>query len=74
MRSCRTVPVVLLDDSGHSQWVNSAFLKQIGVDRDTPDEVPGVSFFVRDANGEPTGWVKEAGMLRHFSLNGALIA
>jgi predicted amidohydrolase YtcJ len=66
-------PVVLLDDSGHSQWVNSAFLKQIGVDRDTPDEVPGVSFFVRDANGEPTGWVKEAGMLRHFSMSGALL-
>ncbi|MBW1843110.1 MAG: amidohydrolase [Deltaproteobacteria bacterium] len=66
-------PVILLDDSGHSQWVNSAFLKQIGVDKDTPDEVPGVSFFSRDANGEPTGWVKEAGMLRHFSINGALL-
>jgi predicted amidohydrolase YtcJ len=67
-------PVVLLDDSGHSKWVNSAFLKRIGVDRDTPDEVPGVSFFVRDAKGEPTGWVKEAGMLRYFSAKATLVA
>jgi predicted amidohydrolase YtcJ len=66
-------PVVLLDDSGHSSWVNSSFLEMIGVDKDTPDEVPGVSFFVRDANGEPTGWVKEAGMLRYFSTNEALL-
>jgi predicted amidohydrolase YtcJ len=66
-------PVVLLDDSGHSKWVNSAFLKMIGVDKDTPDEVPGVSFFVRDANGEPTGWVKEAGMLRYFSAKAKLV-
>jgi predicted amidohydrolase YtcJ len=65
-------PVVLLDDSGHSKWVNSAFLESIGVDANTPDEVPGVSFFVRDANGEPTGWVKEAGVLRHFSAKAAL--
>ncbi len=66
-------PVVLLDDSGHSQWVNSAFLKRLGVDADTPDEVPGVSFLVRDPNGEPTGWVKEAGMLRYFSARAALM-
>jgi hypothetical protein len=66
-------PVVLLDDSGHSKWVNSTFLKMIGVDRDTPDEVPGVSFFARDANGEPTGWVKEAGMLRYFSAKASLV-
>lgn len=67
-------PVVLLDDSGHSKWVNSAFLEMIGVDEDTPDEVPGVSFFARDADGEPTGWVKEAGMIRHFSAKAALVA
>jgi len=66
-------PVVLLDDSGHSKWVNSAFLKMIGVDANTPDEVPGVSFFARDANGEPTGWIKEAGMLRYFSAKASLV-
>ena len=66
-------PVVLLDDSGHSKWVNSAFLEMIGVDENTPDEVPGVSFFARDPDGDPTGWVKEAGMLRYFSAKAALV-
>ena len=52
-------PVILFDDSGHSQWLNSAALRAMGIGRDTPDPVPGLSFFKRDANGEPTGWVKE---------------
>jgi predicted amidohydrolase YtcJ len=52
-------PVILFDDSGHSQWLNSAALRAMGIGRDTPDPVPGLSFFKRDANGEPTGWAKE---------------
>ena len=64
-------PVFLMDDTGHSKWVNSEFLRMIGVDADTPDPVPGVSFFVRDENGEPTGWIKEAGALPWFTANAA---
>jgi predicted amidohydrolase YtcJ len=52
-------PVVLYDDSGHSQWLNSAALRIMGIGRDTPDPVPGLSRFERDANREPTGWAKE---------------
>ena len=52
-------PVILFDDSGHSQWLNSKALALVGVSRDTKDPVPGLSFFVRDASGEATGWVKE---------------
>lgn len=52
-------PVILFDDSGHSQWLNSKALAVLGIDRNTKDPVPGLSFFVRDASGEPTGWVKE---------------
>ena len=52
-------PVVLVDTSGHSQWTNSKALEAMGIDRNTPDPVPGLSFFYREANGEPTGWVKE---------------
>ena len=52
-------PVLLLDDSGHSQWLNSAALALFGIDRHTPDPVAGFSCFVRDAAGDPTGWVKE---------------
>ncbi len=52
-------PVMLGDDTGHSVWVNSVALELMGVDRNTPDPVPGLSMFVRDADGEPTGWIKE---------------
>jgi predicted amidohydrolase YtcJ len=58
-RVVRWRPVILFDDSGHSQWVNSAALKLLGVDDSTPDPAPGLSHFVRDEDGEPTGWVKE---------------
>jgi predicted amidohydrolase YtcJ len=57
-------PVMLFDDSGHSFWVNSSMLRLMGVDKDTPDPVPGLSYFVRDENGEPTGWIKEFAALR----------
>ena len=58
-RVVRWRPVILFDDSGHSQWMNSAALRLLGVDASTPDPSPGLSHFVRDENGEPTGWVKE---------------
>ncbi len=43
----------------HSTWANTAALQMAGVDRDTPDPVPGFSYFQRDADGEPTGYVLE---------------
>jgi predicted amidohydrolase YtcJ len=44
---------------GHSMWANSAALEKAGVGRDTPDPVPGFSYYVRDEHGEPTGYVLE---------------
>ncbi|HET7294068.1 MAG TPA: amidohydrolase family protein, partial [Vicinamibacteria bacterium] len=58
-RVVRDRPVVLFDDSGHSRWLNSKALAAMGVGASTPDPVPGLSFFKRDADGEPTGWAKE---------------
>lgn len=52
-------PVVLVDTSGHSQWINSKTLEVLRIDKNTPDPVSGLSFFHREPNGEPTGWVKE---------------
>ena len=52
-------PVMLYDWSGHSQWMNSKALAVLGITRDTPDPVPGLSFFYRDEDGNPTGWAKE---------------
>lgn len=44
---------------GHSLWANSKALELAGVSRDTADPIPGFSYYVRDENGEPTGYVLE---------------
>ena len=62
----RLRPIMLNDNSGHSVWVNSAFLRLFGIDADTPDLSRNLSHFVRDENGEPTGWVKEFSLLPYF--------
>ncbi len=62
-RVVRWRPVMLFDDSGHSQWLNSSALKLLGVDASSADPAPGLSYFVRDEDGEPTGWVKEFALL-----------
>ena len=51
---------------GTASWVNSAFLRLFGIDADTPDLSRNLSHFVRDENGEPTGWVKEFSLLPYF--------
>ena len=56
-------PVILFDDSGHSQWLNSSALRLLGITASTPDPAPGLSYFVRAESGEPTGWVKEFGLV-----------
>ena len=60
-------PCLCQDFGEHLCWVNSKMLELLGVDHTTPD--PGVlEVFVRDAKGNPTGWVKEMAWL-HFSEN-----
>ncbi|MDG4666409.1 amidohydrolase [Mycobacterium sp. 236(2023)] len=44
---------------GHSMWANSKALEIAGVNKDTQDPIPGFSYYVRDENGEPTGYVLE---------------
>lgn len=43
----------------HSLWANGKALEIAGVNRDTPDPVPGFSYYQRDTNGYPTGYVLE---------------
>lgn len=52
-------PVLLQDFSDHAHWVNSRMIDLLGVTRETPDPVPGLEMFVRDADGEPTGYILE---------------
>ncbi|MDP6933443.1 MAG: amidohydrolase family protein, partial [Myxococcota bacterium] len=53
-------PVLLADNTGHTALVNSAGLERAGIDADTPDPVGGE--IVRDENGDPTGYLKEAAL------------
>jgi predicted amidohydrolase YtcJ len=52
-------PVYLWAISGHAAWVNSKTLELAGITKDSPDTVPGYSFYERDEAGNPTGWIVE---------------
>ena len=53
------VPIVILHNSGHSAFFNSAAATLAGIDRDTPD--PAGASYARDAQGELTGVALEMG-------------
>ncbi|WP_428687807.1 amidohydrolase [Roseibium sp.] len=52
-------PIYLWTVDGHSAFVNSKALEIAGVDKDTPETVPGYSYFDRDADKNPTGFIIE---------------
>ncbi len=56
----RDRPVILVDNGGHSAWGNSRTFEILGIDRETPDPIPGSHYYKRDAEGEPTGWMLES--------------
>ena len=61
-------PVFLLNAEAHGAWVNSKALEIAGVTKDTPDPFGGA--FIRDENGEPTGFLYEsaAGAVTKYAL------
>ena len=57
-------PVFLMDWSVHNAWVNSAALREFGIDESTPDPTGGV--IVRDADsGEATGVLYDNAAYNH---------
>ena len=50
-------PVILIHTSGHGVFVNARALEEIGITAETPDPPGGE--IVRDAQGEPTGMLRE---------------
>ncbi len=57
-------PVLIMDEGFHAAWANTATLERLNITQDTPDPVPGYSYYKRDANGDATGYLLEgtAGM------------
>lgn len=51
-------PALCQDFGEHLCWINSKMLELLKVDKDTPDPGP-LETFVRDEDGNPTGWVRE---------------
>ncbi|MFK8020421.1 MAG: amidohydrolase [Pseudomonadales bacterium] len=52
-------PVIIMDEGFHAAWVNSRALEQLNIDANTPDPVPNFSYYKREANGHPTGYLLE---------------
>ena len=48
-------PAIILDNTIHDAWLNTAALKAANITKDTPDLVPGVTYWERDDEGNPTG-------------------
>ncbi len=48
-----------MDEGFHGAWANTKALESLGITRDTPDPVPGFSYYKRDAKGEATGYLLE---------------
>lgn len=53
--ACADSEIVILESEGHSIWVNSKVLTRYGITDETPDIVPELSYYVRDAEGHVTG-------------------
>ncbi len=68
-------PAALPSIDGHTFWANTAALAAVGIDAHTPDPVGGK--IVRDADGHPTGILREAACqplktIMHSSESGSL--
>ncbi|MBT8144400.1 MAG: amidohydrolase family protein, partial [Gammaproteobacteria bacterium] len=52
-------PVWIISTGGHSFWLNSRALAELGIDEDSQDPKFPVAMYKRDDDGRLTGWVKE---------------
>ena len=56
---CADKPMFLMSSGGHEGWCNSKTFELLNITKETPDPVPGFSYFRRSADGEPTGHIVE---------------
>jgi len=48
-----------ISNNGHQAWANSKTLDFLGINKETPDPLPNVHYYVRNTKGEPTGFLIE---------------
>ncbi len=51
--------ILIEDFSDHACWVNSKFLELLGIYEDGVLNAEDEDFFIKDENGDYTGWIKE---------------
>ena len=64
-------PVMLQDYTIHDMWMNSKAMEMGGVSKETKDPIPGLIYWVRDKDGNPTGEAKEFAWMEAFIASGA---
>ena len=52
---CSDKPVMILGSGAHEAWFNTKAMEMAGIDKNTPDPIPGFHYFTRDEEGTPTG-------------------
>jgi predicted amidohydrolase YtcJ len=62
---------IMIDYTGHDAWLNTRALEAGGVTKDTPDPHPGVSYWVRDDQGNPLGGATEVAWMPAYVKMGA---
>ena len=60
---CPENELIIMEEEAHSAWVNSRLLARHNVTDNTPDPVPGLSYFVR-RDGHVTGSIFEFPLMR----------
>ena len=64
-------PAILLDFTIHDAWLNTAALKAAKITKETPDTLPGVTYWVRDDEGNPLGAAIEIQWMQAYIDMGA---
>jgi predicted amidohydrolase YtcJ len=64
-------PAILLDFTIHDAWLNTRAMAAGGITKDTVDPVPGVTYWVRDDDGNPLGSAIEFAWMSTYVKSGA---
>ena len=68
---CPDSELLVTEAENHSLWINSKLLARHGITDDTPDPVPGLSYYVRE-HGHVTGNIFEGAAEMPVLLDGAV--